>query len=554
MIVLAFEMTYAFSMEGWLARVGEFLQDCPVLIGEWSLSASESAMRDRDRVTFWIDGDCANPEMFSSLSLLLKDVKAPAAVLEQQQVAAAVSRRQGIGVAQLNNQVEWRLYLHIGESLSETEQYRSFRWRDADYSQLNFPQGNSLQADDYQFHFFPATPDGKKPVDLVHPLFVETVQALVQHKRLKKLSGFWLRGGQDKISQVDLAYSWCPRLAEFVPILQSLSNPLSLPIDWLDRYENYPIRHIAFSGLTNPPKCSIYFSAPMTGAWPLTLDTLKQKICEQGQVVSDHLEQNIFSRIPPEATASNLSVGEFYDSDNVDAWRQVLGSKMHYHFGLFEEAATLEANEAETEAAFDRAVSVLYPFLPEGGRVYDIGCGWGGPSVQLKKALGCRMEGITASQTQFRYCAARGLRVRCGDAESVLPAGQFDCMLLLESLCHMRDKVRLLKILRLFGKRLVLRDHCQDRAPASWNFGGMMLMNSSSELREMVEQAGWQIVHWRDRRMEAMPSVRVWQRRLQAIPPSDDVHLETLRRFCDRVVSCPEAWAASNPLIELVAK
>ena len=81
-----------------------------------------------------------------------------------------------------------------------------------------------------------------------------------------------------------------------------------------------------------------------------------------------------------------------------------------------------------------------------------------------------------------------------------------------------------------------------------------MLMNSSSQLRSLIEQAGWNIVHWQNRRPESMPSVLAWQRRLKLIPPSDDRHLETLRNFCDRVVIHWNEWGESNPLIELVAE
>jgi hypothetical protein len=80
-----------------------------------------------------------------------------------------------------------------------------------------------------------------------------------------------------------------------------------------------------------------------------------------------------------------------------------------------------------------------------------------------------------------------------------------------------------------------------------------MHMVSSARLRELVEGAGWTIRHWRDRRREAVPSVAVWHRRLQAVPVGEDRHLETLRAWCERVMSAPEAWAENNPLIEVAA-
>jgi len=98
-----------------------------------------------------------------------------------------------------------------------------------------------------------------------------------------------------------------------------------------------------------------------------------------------------------------------------------------------------------------------------------------------------------------------------------------------------------------------MRVHCQDFAFNSVNFAGTMHLISSTQLRRMIEEAGWQIVHWRNRREESMPSLRVWHKRLAEIPREDDLHLETLRSFCSRVCQCEKEWAENNPLIEVVA-
>jgi cyclopropane fatty-acyl-phospholipid synthase-like methyltransferase len=272
------------------------------------------------------------------------------------------------------------------------------------------------------------------------------------------------------------------------------------------------------------------------------------------QEINQRLEKHVFASLPLAPCQTNTSVGEFYDTKHIDIWQKVLGRKMHYHFGIFEDPVNLPSDDAGIDAAFDRAVSELYPYFPIGGRVYDIGCGWGGTALQLAQALECRVEGITASKTQFRYCASQDLLVRYGDVESTLPAGYFDCMLMLESLCHIRNKLRLLRILRTFGRRLILREHCQDHSPASINFGSTMYMISSTKLRTLLEQAGWHITYWRNRRAESMPSVQAWHNRLQMIPQTQDTHLETLRFFCDRLLTCADEWADSNPLIEVVAE
>ena len=267
------------------------------------------------------------------------------------------------------------------------------------------------------------------------------------------------------------------------------------------------------------------------------------------------MERIFFRSLPPATTDPNRRLDDFYSTERVDAWRQVLGPEMHYHAGIFERPLPGAApDDALAAAAQRRAVEELYPFLPAGGCVYDVGCGWGGAMRMLVRQLRCRTLGITISRTQFRHCSSRGLQVRYGDAETTLPPGNFDCMLLLESLSHIRNKIRLLRVLRVFGKRLVMRVNCQDAAPNSVNFGGTMHMIRSVELHAMIEEAGWRIVHWRDRRPEALPSVYAWQRKLKAVPVTNDYHLETLRAYCRRVLRFPEKWAACNPLIEVVAE
>jgi cyclopropane fatty-acyl-phospholipid synthase-like methyltransferase len=291
----------------------------------------------------------------------------------------------------------------------------------------------------------------------------------------------------------------------------------------------------------------VYFSAASRGRWPASLPELKSIVRENASATRETLERRYFDRVPSRAAAPDRQLDHFYSTDRVDHWRAVLGPAMHYHFGLF-------ANDSTVDAALDRAVTELYAFIPPGGRVYDVGCGWGATARMLTRDLGCDVVGITASRTQFRFGRERDLDVRHGDAEATLPPGRFDCMLALESFSHIRDKQRLLRVLRVFGRRLVMREHCQDASPRPLAFGGTMHMVSSEKLRSLVEGAGWTISHWRDRRLESMPTIAAWHQRLQAIPPGDDLHLETLRAWTARVLSMADEWAACNPLIELVAE
>jgi hypothetical protein len=52
-----------------------------------------------------------------------------------------------------------------------------------------------------------------------------------------------------------------------------------------------------------------------------------------------------------------------------------------------------------------------------------------------------------------------------------------------------------------------------------------------------------------------MPSVAAWHRRATEVASAGiaDPHLDTLVAWTTRVLAAPTAWAAANPLIEVVA-
>ena len=252
----------------------------------------------------------------------------------------------------------------------------------------------------------------------------------------------------------------------------------------------------------------------------------------------------------PDGPAALLDT--FYSGD-VGMWRTVLGEGLHYHHGLFADTPAPEPTDAEMLAAVRRAVEELYPFIPPASRVYDLGCGWGGPLAMLALERGCEVTGVTAARGQFQHAVGQGFKVLHADAEHTLPPGDFDSVLMLESFEHIQEKSRLLRLLRPVARRLVMRTNCQDAAPPEVRFGGTMPMVSSTTLRAILTEAGWTIRHWRDRRAEAMPSAAFWRRRLRSLAPGGDLHMDVLRVWCDRIVTLGDAWGRCNPLIEIVA-
>ena len=111
-----------------------------------------------------------------------------------------------------------------------------------------------------------------------------------------------------------------------------------------------------------------------------------------------------------------VDLDAFYSAD-VEKISAFLGPEMHFHHGL----ASLEVNEllgrstgspvAPDEQAAARsladAVRVLYPHIPLGASVLDVGCGWCGPATLLAEERAASVRGVTIARAQAEFCRTR---------------------------------------------------------------------------------------------------------------------------------------------------
>lgn len=116
----------------------------------------------------------------------------------------------------------------------------------------------------------------------------------------------------------------------------------------------------------------------------------------------------------------------------------------HIHHGLWSgnESPQVAAQQLTERLAEEAGIQ-------RGNRVLDIGCGMGGSSIHLAKALDCRVTGVTLSPFQRRWAAlsARFAGVSgqadflCADAEKVeLPTAGADVVWSVECTEHLFDK------------------------------------------------------------------------------------------------------------------
>jgi hypothetical protein len=498
---------------------------------EYSVRLSRDGVSMGGRFTCW-----TGPDGGAATGRVLGQLGAPAAVLAAQS-GIELPVRMGVGIDATATVPQYRLYLHGRDPMTLAARYVSWRWR----------PGGEPGSSAYSFHFLPETPSGLRPARVVAPELRPTVRLLLADPLLRQCSGFWLRRTADGvIDELDLAFPWHPPAGSLAG-LTALAEHLGIraKVAWLD----LPVRHVALRVGASSPAVTLYVRGPSGGPLPDCEEELRERATRAARDQGSLVTALVLDRVPPRVRRpARPRLDRFYGGD-LATWRHVLGPGLHYHHGLFDAALA-----PDMAAALDRAVTELYPFMPAGGRVYDIGCGWGGPLAMWIRDLRCPSLGLTISRAQYRYAASLGLPVRWGDAEQTLPPGRFDCAVLLESFEHIIAKQRLLQVLRMFAGRLVMRVNCQDQSPPSAAFAGTMHMISSAALRDVLESAGWRITHWRDRRAEAMPSVAWWHERAARPDLVRDTHLDALRTWSARVLRAPAEWAAANPLIELAAE
>jgi sterol 24-C-methyltransferase len=154
-----------------------------------------------------------------------------------------------------------------------------------------------------------------------------------------------------------------------------------------------------------------------------------------------------FQRIVADAPSRAANYRELmvaYFDRVTDTYRRAWGDS--FHFALFSGNEPL----AEAMVATERALADEGGFAP-GMRVLDVGCGVGGPALNIAEHSGAHVTGVNIVPRQVEIARRRAAERRLADrthfevADAMsmpFPDGAFDAIYIFEAGCHMPDKAR----------------------------------------------------------------------------------------------------------------
>jgi cyclopropane-fatty-acyl-phospholipid synthase len=213
-----------------------------------------------------------------------------------------------------------------------------------------------------------------------------------------------------------------------------------------------------------------------------------------------------------------------------------LDKRMKYSSALYADTSTsLEDAQTAKLRFVARELGVT-----RGGRLLDIGCGWGSLTLFMAKEYGVEVTGITPSGRQSEYIRARAeelgvtdlVDVRVGSFTSTKTEGRHDFATMLGSIVHMPDRTAVLAktyaALRK-GGRLYLSESCfrnaaiyaefkarpgtRHVAESIFGFGDMVPL---STLVAAAEDAGFSLVGLTDLTAHYHRTIEEWERRAVA--------------------------------------
>ena len=197
-----------------------------------------------------------------------------------------------------------------------------------------------------------------------------------------------------------------------------------------------------------------------------------------------------------------MTVEQYYNDNPLEVWKQVLGPKMHYHYGSYSD-----------DNIFDQTVRNLYPHIDNNSSILDMGCGWGGPATLLTNEKGCNVHGVTNSVQQHELTTFPTTLI---DVHDYIPQQQYDTAIFIQSLTHFADASTVLKNIRPYVKRIIISDFL-------WEGGGYskdwyMTFRTYKTFHELVSQHYEIKMLKEDKQIDLHNTCKFWYNNIKKLP------------------------------------
>ncbi|MFQ5855672.1 MAG: class I SAM-dependent methyltransferase [Anaerolineae bacterium] len=165
---------------------------------------------------------------------------------------------------------------------------------------------------------------------------------------------------------------------------------------------------------------------------------------------------------------------------------------------------------------------------PAGGQLVDVGCGTGGFLCELQQGGGWQAMGIDINQRALNVARRQGVQVRCGELGDLgLPTASFDVVTMWEVIEHVLNPwdtlAEIHRILKPNGVLLLSTPNGESWQAQLWGMHWLgwevprhLQIFSPQTLRQLLEDAGFEIVRRLSFPMERFYAVESARRWLQA--------------------------------------
>lgn len=206
-----------------------------------------------------------------------------------------------------------------------------------------------------------------------------------------------------------------------------------------------------------------------------------------------------------------MDLDQFYSENPTEAWEEVLGPGMHYHY------------------RGEEVLEEILEYIPPNSKILDCGCGWGGTGRFLKER-GHDVTGVTISKAQAEYI--KDFPVIHADLHDFVPEESYDVAVMVECYFHLKDPRKVFDNLVPHVKHIIIVDVVCRQMIEIPEFG--IKVSSREYIFGNLWKVGYVVQKSRERAEFFRGTQKKWADGLSKLPEDQLTgHLKLLQYLCN---------------------